>query len=131
MKLKVYNTTSLPPQRITTPFIHLNVKTGVIRFNENICKQLELKAGTQVQLLQDQSDETIWYLELVKKDGFLLSDIKSRTSPGIFFCSCPLIRHVFDSVAFTERSGRLLIGEAVKMDKRTLHTLITGSLRNK
>lgn len=82
-----------------------------------------------VQFLQDAGDESIWYMEKVKKDGFTLRH-NSNLSKGCFFNNTAMVKLVFTSVVFEKQSGRLPLGEEVTFEKRKLYTLITAGLRN-
>jgi|LakMenEpi03Aug12_release.lakeMendotaPanAssembly.Ray.scaffolds.fasta_scaffold1068438_1 hypothetical protein len=128
MKLKTFNAENTFSQRQTKPFIQVSQKTGLFGFNKAVNEILELKSGDQIQFHQDEENPDEWYIEKVKQGGFTLRDYKAKS---LLFNNTTLARKIFESVECEKRSGRLIIGEQVKVGKQTFFTLITASLKNK
>ena len=130
MKLKTFNTTNVTSIRETAPFMHCNKTTGLFNINRTACQALGLKAGNQIQFHQSEDEESDWYCEVVAKDGFVVRESQKTNAGALIFNSTFIIKKIFESVAFTGKSGRLLIGEEIRHGKQILFTLITGKLRN-
>lgn len=129
MKFKTFNTTNVINAREQKPSIGINSKVGLFNFNKAACESIGLKDGDQVQFHQNEDDETEWFLEKVKKDGFILRE-KTNVTSGLLFNSTALARKIFDSVTYTGVGGKVIVGENVTVDKKIFHTLVTASLRN-
>jgi hypothetical protein len=133
MKLKSYDAVNLPNARTTAPKIGINCKSGAIRFNQIACDQIGLQPGQLVKFHNDEAEPMDWYLEIVKKDGFVIRE-KSKSAlaeGGLIIQSTSLTRLIFDSVAFEGNSGSITVGkESVDFEKRKLWPLITAALKN-
>lgn len=128
MKLKSYNTTNTSG-RTSKALISIS-KTGLFRFSKGAIDVLGIKAGDQVQFLQDEEDPENWYLEIVKKDGFPLRESYNADLSGLLTNASGVRHHLFNSVAYLGAQGRVYIGEQIENQKRTFYALITGFLRN-
>lgn len=124
MKLKEFNpenTTSDGRQR--KPGGSINVKTGLFSINGAGCAMVGITAKDQVQLLQDQEDPEVWYIEKVKSGGFSLRG--KGDAQLLSFNSSPLIRMLSDSIGATAGNiGYLIAGQPTKFEKRTFHGLL-------
>lgn len=134
MKLKEFNAENLVVQRTTTPSIGINCKTGLFNFNKAAVEQMGLKSNDQIVVHQDEEDQSCWYLErLNSKDtrkGFTIRE-KSNVTAGLLFNNVALAKLISESVAFTGKSGRLLVaGQPTEFNKKKLWGIITSSLRN-
>jgi len=131
MKLETFNADNLRNKRVFIPQISISTKTGSINFNAGATEKLNLKVGDQIQLLHDQEQPGDWYVEIVKKDGFVLRGKKNPN--GTFNClitqSCKLAKKIFESVDCKKASGQIGIAEkAIQFEKRTMWPLITAKL---
>lgn len=130
MKLKTYNITNTAPQRKAGAYIHMNSKTGLIFLTVGFVGKCDITAKSLVQFVQNEEDETEWYLEVVDKNGFALKRGNEKKTKGLHLCNSSIVRSIFKSVGFEGNSGRLPLGELVILGKRNLFTLITAGLRN-
>lgn len=129
MKLKTFNTTNTVARIAKTTYIGINVKVGLFYLNQATVEHLGLSDGDQIQFHQSEEDETEWYLEKVKENGFVVRQ-KENKSDAALFNNVELSRKIFDSMAYEKISGRVMIGEVVTHEKRKLYTLITSMLVN-
>lgn len=130
MKLKVFNTTNVQQLREVskTPFLQVNLKTGLFNINKAACELIGLSHNDQVQFMQDEDDAEKWYIEKVKSDGFIIRE-KENVGTGKLFNSTTIARLIFSSVNCEYKSGRILLGEKVTSLKgRTVYELVTASL---
>jgi hypothetical protein len=132
MKLKTFNILNVPNQRRqSAAMIGCNKKSGTFRFNEAAVLKMGLKNHNLIDFHQDEDDTEAWYLEVVKKDGFVLRFKNSVSPKGLVTQSSIMARTIFESVKCTKASGHIKIGaEAIKFEKRILWPLITASLVN-
>lgn len=129
MKLKTFNATNVVMVRSFTPGIGVNSKSGLFTINRAACDEIGLKEGDFIQFLQDEEEPENWFIEKVKDTGFQLRG-KGDEKSALSFNNTTMVRKIFDSVAYVKEAGRLLLGEPVKFEKRTLRTLITLCLKN-
>lgn len=130
MKLKTFDIESVPVVRSYTPAIHINTKTGLFTFNKSACTLLGLVENDHVIFHQDE-DDSDWYIEKVKENGFLLRSKKDESN-GLVFNNAALSRMLFESVECSNVSGRILIaGQHTKVGKQILYGLLTASLNSK
>lgn len=134
MKLKTFSPATIPtsggPGKSKVPAIGLSIKAGVFRLNSRACELLNLAAGDEVQIHQDEEDAENWYIEKVKSEGYKLRENKKLT-PGLSFNSTFTAKQIAESVSFSGTGGKILIaGQPTKFDKRLLYGLLLTSLRN-
>jgi len=131
MKLKTFNTINVASlsSKIQKPFIQVNAKTGLFNINNAACELMGLKDNDMIQFHQSEEEPSDWYLEQVKKDGFVIRN-KENVGKGNLFNSTKICRMIFDSIAYEGKSGRIYIGEQITVNKQKLWTLITSSLVN-
>jgi hypothetical protein len=129
MNLKTFNATNVASIREMRPFIGLNQKTGLFNFNRAACDMIGLQDGDQIQFHQDADNEETWYLEVVTDSGFILRK-KDNVTSGLLFNNTQMVRKIFQSMAYVENGGRILIGEVIENKKQKLITLVTASLKN-
>lgn len=130
MKLKEFNAANIQSNKpaSTTPFIQVNTKTGLFNINRAACEVVGVKNNDQLQFLQDEENPEEWFVEKVKKDGFVIRE-KEAIGKGNLFNSTALARLIFKSVNCEYYSGRILIGEQVKELKgRNVFRLVTSSI---
>jgi hypothetical protein len=133
MKLKEFNSENCisSTSRVSAPTIMLDTKTGGFRLNKAAVNHLALKAGAQVKFHQDEDNPDEWYVEVVKEKGFVLRAGTGANKECLTFNNAKLAREICDSVAYTGRSGRVLIaGQPTPVEKRKLFGLLTSGLKN-
>jgi hypothetical protein len=129
MKLKTYNTTNIQTlsNQLRKPYLQVNTTTGLFNINKEAAELIGAGDGDQIQFHQDEDEPLDWYIEKVKKDGFVIR-FKENVGKGFLFNSSKLARKIFDSVNCTEKSGRIFIGEEIIEGKQKLFTLVTAHL---
>lgn len=128
MNFKVFAPSTVPASSRNSsriPYLQLNCKTGLIRINGEAVAKMNIKENSLVQFHQDENDSAVWYLSIVKADGFSL---RSNKSHGVYLNTAFVARKIFESVECDKESGRLLVGEEIKHGKQVYYTLITSSL---
>ena len=131
MKLKTFSPENLPNSRSLKPVIGLNQKSGTLRFNSAFVEKLGLKPDSMVQYHQDEDEPSDWYIEIVKKDGFILREKSGQTGAGgLVMQSTALVRKIFDSISFIGLAGNISAGEQVQVAGKKLWPLITIALVN-
>lgn len=127
MNLKSFKKSDISYKADGVPFLRIHLKSGVFSFNKTAAEILELKAGDQVMLHQDEDEPENWYLEQVKEDGFPLRINQKEKYASLTFNSAPMAKHMFDVVdtGGDPISCRALIAkEPTKFEKRTLWGII-------
>jgi hypothetical protein len=131
MKLKTFSPENLPSARNLKPAIGLNHKSGTLRFNSAFVEKLGIKPDCLVQYHQDEEEPSDWYIEIVKKDGFVLREKSGQTGAGgLVMQSTALVRRIFDSIAYTGLAGNISAGDPVQHSGKKLWPLITVALVN-
>lgn len=131
MNLKEYNPANSKP--VATPRAHpasirIDTKTGRFIFNKTAAELIGLKDKCQVVIHQDEQEPEDWYLEVVKTNGFIISN---RERQGEYvFNNTVIARKVAESVGYTARNGRMLIaGKPTKIGDRLLWGILTINLK--
>jgi len=127
MKLKTFNSTNVQHLRSGKPYLHCNSKTGLITINTQAAEIIGIKTDDMIQFHQSEDEPSEWYVEAVKKDGFL---VRQKDDYGFLTNSTRIVQMIFASVEYIGTGGRLYIGEQVKFGKQNLITLITAGLIN-
>jgi hypothetical protein len=105
--------------------VSISIKTGIFFFSKSAKSVLDLSPGDMIQFLQDANEKTDWYIEKVKKGGFVLRVNKSK---NFTFNNTVIARKIHDSLSDQDKSIRLLIaGQPTKFEKRTLWGLLSVS----
>lgn len=100
-------------------------KTGNFRFNAALVELLQLRSGSALTFLYDETEEE-WYLTRDDKDGIVLRDAKDG---ALQFNSATLAVQI--GKATEEPSGRMLVArEPKKVAGLVLYTLLTSSMQN-
>lgn len=128
MQFNILDTTNVKSGvRTSRPFIRITRKSGTITFNKSASKHFSLTAGMQVRFLQSQSDPQDWFIQFVKKDGFVIREAHDK---GVFmFNSSAMVAEIMQSVECFDKGMTLGIGETVTYGKIEATALIT--LKNK
>jgi hypothetical protein len=128
MKLREFNASNTQVTRSGTPCMSVNYKTGVFSINQHATSLIGLKAGDQIQFLQDENEPENWYLEKVKSGGFEIRT-NSNITPGLLFNNTAIGRKVIEGLGGGGViSIRLLVaGEPTIIEKRKLWGLIAVS----
>lgn len=132
MKLKTFNPLTTPVargQHTKAPSIHVNIKTGLFTLNKTAAELIGVIDGNMVQIHQNEDDPQEWFIEKVKKDGFI---VRANSKEGIVFSylfnNATIARMIFQAMKTDKTSGRVIVGEEVKVDGHKLFTLVTASL---
>lgn len=132
MNLKTYNAENCRASRSNRPVIGINVKSGVFSINREAADLMGLKSGDKVEIHQDQDNEGDWYLAKSNGVGFPVRMPKDDAARVLVFNNTRLCRAIADSVVYTGRSGKLLVGtDPVTYEKVKYWPLITANLKNK
>ena len=88
---------------------------------------MNVSVGDMVQLVQDEDDLKAWYIEVVKKDGFIVK--KYSHSSAFTFNSARIVREIFTACGTYEQYHRCPIGEPVYLGSRELWSIITAAIK--
>lgn len=134
MKLIEFNPETLPSNgsgQSQLPRLSVSFKNGVFSINGPACDLIKVKAGDQVQLLQDEETPENWYIEKVKTGGYTLREKEGTTSPR-FFNSTQLAHCIKEFLETNGKSCRVPIaGEVTEFDKRKLYGLLISGAKVK
>jgi hypothetical protein len=98
IKLREFNASNTQVIRNGNPSMSINHKTGVFSINQQASSLIGLKAGDQIQFLQDENEPENWYMEKVKSEGFALR-ANSNITPGLLFNNTSIGRKVIDGLS--------------------------------
>lgn len=122
MKLKVFDpSNTVVGGHNVLPSISMNTKTGVIRLSAGFSYEVDIKAGDEVVLAQDEENPSNWYLKL-QKGGFKLRKSSSSVkNPSVCFSSKDLSHRMVRSSAEPNA-----LNQTVQMNLSTEPEIIEG-----
>lgn len=95
MKLKQFNTTNSTLIRDSSPRIHLG-KNGAITISVGLCRLMDLKNGSRIELLQNTESPKDWYIAK-SEDGFVL---RAQDSGMLIFNCAAAVKSLIKSLNF-------------------------------
>lgn len=102
-------------------------KVGLISISKQGCVDLELKAGQNISIVQDEENPEDWYLLVNDENGFTLKDYKN--TGGLFMQSAFIAKSIIGALELNANSVsfKLATKKADNEDGLTLYAILTPS----
>ena len=126
MKFKIIKKTN--QRKPTSTCIHFG-KSGAMTIYEKAADQMELKAGDQIALIQDNDRPDDFYILKMKSDELPVLRRKNEKSNMLTAGYKDAHRALVDHFQLPEASVKLIVGGAIKTPHGTAWALITNALK--
>lgn len=130
MKLKKFQPTTTHRQKDTACTLSMNAKFGSIRLSAKATELLGVTFGDHLEFSQDEENPQSWYIRKAEEGLRVRAKTPKETDQSPVIQSTALVRSIFESVEYTEVTGKCVIGsEPIEVDGETWFEVITISLK--